>query len=228
MQRYKGIYVIGTSHIANESVKEVEKVIKRIKPYIVALELDQKRFTMLMSGKKRKAKVADISRLGVKGFLFNSIGAWVERRLSKVTGIAPGSEMKRAAECAREIGANIALIDQDIDVTLRKVSARMRIREKLRMISDVVTGVLLKRGNVGIDLKKVPDEKIIREMTEKVRERYPSLYQVLIVERNEVMGKALYKLMKMKDEEKIVAVVGAGHEREVLEVVKKEEKRELK
>lgn len=223
MQRHKNLRVIGTSHIAIESVQEVQKVIKELKPRVVALELDQTRLHALLSGKKKRPSIADVRKVGVKGFLFNLLGAWIEKKLGKIVSTPPGSEMRAAVAAAREEGATIALIDQDIHITLKKLSKSITLKEKVRFARDLLIGARGKWGEERIDLRRVPDEKVIKGVTERVKKEYPSVYRVLIKERDEVMAKNLYKLMRMYEGKVIVAVVGAGHEAEIVEIIKRME-----
>ena len=118
MQRYKNIVIIGTSHISIESIKEVEAEIRKIEPEVVALELDRRRFLGLFA-KKRHISLKDIKHMGIKGFLFNSLGYYIEKKLGKLVGVAPGSEMKKAVQIAKELNCKIALIDQDVSITLK-------------------------------------------------------------------------------------------------------------
>ena len=57
-------------------------------------------------------------------------------------------------------------------------------------------------------------------MTDHVKKYYPSIYLTLIKERNEYMAKALYKLITINPDKTILAVVGAGHEEEIIRLVK--------
>jgi len=52
-------------------------------------------------------------------------------------------------------------------------------------------------------------------MTRELGKRYPNIYRVLIAERNVVMAKNLFAIMKNYPEDTIVAVMGAGHVDEV-------------
>ena len=122
MIHYKNLYIVGTSHISPQSLKQVEYILLKIRPEIIALELDRKRLPALLGQKKKSLKLSDIRKVGLKGFLFNLIGAYAEKRLGKITGIKPGSEMKKAIEIAKSLGSKIALIDQDIEITLKTVS----------------------------------------------------------------------------------------------------------
>jgi pheromone shutdown-related protein TraB len=219
MYTYKNLNIIGTSHVAIQSIKEVEQVILDIKPNIVAIELDPKRFQSLIHKKKTKLRLRDIQKVGFKGFLFNALGAWIENKLGKSVGILPGSEMKKAVETAYKIKADLALIDQDIEITLKKLSQTLTWKEKFRFLIDILKSLFAK-NKIKFDLTKVPDEKTIKMLTNQVRKRYPSFYKVLIKDRNFFMAKALYNLMIKDTNKKIVAVVGAGHEKDLISIIK--------
>jgi len=220
--RYKNLTIIGTSHIAKQSLDEVKEAIEEGKPEMVALELDRKRLYSLMSSKKAgKIRIYDIFRVGFKGFLFSLIGAWAEKKLGEYVGVTPGSEMKQAVKLAKKNNIKLALIDQDIEVTLRRLSKSLTWKEKLNFIVDVFKAIILRKKEVEFDLRTVPDKKIIDKLISKVKKRYPNIYNVLVKERNEVMAKKLVKLMKAKEESKILAIVGAGHEDEIVSLIKK-------
>ncbi len=217
MQRYKNLTIVGTSHIAIQSIKEVEEVILKVKPGIVALELDKLRFNALIYKKKKKLNLRDIKKIGLKGFLFNAVGAWIEKKLGKIVGVSPGTEMKKAVKIAYKVKSDISLIDQDISRTLKRLSQEITWREKLRFVLEVITG-FFKRPKLKMDLTKVPSQKIIKKLTSKLKRQYPSVHKVLVKERNEIMAKNLYKLMSTGKE--IVAIIGVGHEEEIIRLIK--------
>jgi len=223
MNIYKNLTIVGTSHIAIESINEVKAVILKEKPDIVALELDRPRFRALISGKKGKVSVYDIKRIGLNGYIFSLIGAYAERKLGEIVGVKPGEEMLKAAETAKEVGARIALIDQNIEITLKRFSKSITIKEKLRFVLDIVKNVI-KKPEIRFDLEKVPEKDIIFELLNEVKKKYPNVYSVLVEERNKIMAKDLYTLMQKY---KVVAVVGAGHEDEIIEEIKCLEKKRL-
>lgn len=204
------IYLIGTSHIARESVQQVKETIEKIRPRIVAVELDAKRFTALMS-KKRKISWKDVRYLGVKGFLFNLVGAAIERKLGKLVRTPPGSEIKAATESARQVNARIALIDRDIALTLKSLTRGLTWKEKFRFVKEVFLAMINKAPKMQFDLQKVPDTELILKLTTELKKKYPSAYRSLITERDEHMAKVLNKISMSYPQEKIVAVVGAGH-----------------
>ena len=222
MKSFNNLTVIGTSHISKQSIKDAQESIELLNPNIVALELDIARFNALLSKKKPKLKLSLIKELGIKGFIFAVIGSWVEKKLGKMVGTTPGSEMKAAAKLALAKNLKIALIDQDIRITIKNLFKYLTWKEKWNFIKDLFLG-LLGFGEVErFDLSKVPEKAIIDKMIVRVKKRYPSFHKALIEERNIFMAKALYNLMENNKDVKILAIVGAGHEDEIINLIKKE------
>jgi pheromone shutdown protein TraB len=99
-------------------------------------------------------------------------------------------------------------------------------KERWHFIVDLFKGLVLRKTDIEpFDLRKVPDEKLIKKMVRKVKKRYPAFYKALIKERNEFMAKNLYRLMTQFKEKQILAIVGAGHEKEMIRLIKKEGER---
>lgn len=219
---YSNLTIVGTSHIAKQSLEEVETAIEDKKPDIIALELDRNRLYSLFK-KPGKIRIYDIKRVGIKGFLFSLIGAWAEKKLGNMVGVSPGSEMKRAVVLARKKGIKIALIDQEIEITLKRFSKSLTWKEKWNFIMDIFKGIFGKKDALGMefDLTKVPSKEIIKKLIAKVKERYPNVYKVLIEERNFVMADNLKRIMEKNPDKKILAIMGAGHEEEILDLIKK-------
>ena len=217
---YKNLMVIGTSHIAKQSLEDVKNAIEGWKPNIVALELDKRRLYSLFR-KPGKIRIYDIKRIGIKGFIFSLIGAWAEKKLGNMVGVAPGSEMKNAVRLARKNNIKIALIDQDIEITLKRFSKSLTWKEKWNFFADILKAIFARKGVIEFDLTKVPSKKVIKKLVDKVKERYPNVYKVLIEERNEVMANNLHKIMSEYPDKKILAIIGAGHEDDILELIKK-------
>ena len=215
---YRNLHLLGTSHIAKESVQAVEREITAIRPAAIALELDPGRLAGLL-GKRQRMRMRDVFHVGIKGFLFALIGAWAERKLGKVVGISPGAEMLAAVQLAREQQIPLHLIDQDIAVTLRKISREFSWRERWRLFVDIVLAPFRGKSMLQkyqIDLRKVPAEQAIVRLLADVKSRYPNLYRVLITERNAVMAHRLSRLMSQHPQQGILGIVGAGHVTDII------------
>jgi len=222
MQTYKNLVLIGTSHIARQSIEEVEAAIRKIKPEIVSLELDKARFHALMNKEVGRLKLSHVRIIGFKGYLFAKFGEFAERKLGNFVGVSPGSEMVKAAEMGKENGCKIALIDQNIEITLKNFSKELSWKEKFNFFVDLIKGLFLKNKNIKINLNKVPDKEVVKELLSIVKKRYPNFYKVLVEDRNKFMAKKLFVLMK--NYKSILGVIGAGHEEEIIEEIKKLEK----
>ncbi|MFT4305110.1 MAG: TraB/GumN family protein [Candidatus Woesearchaeota archaeon] len=224
---FKNLKIIGTSHISKHSMKEVENEINNLNPFIVAVELDKQRLDALMNeGKKSSISFKSIKEIGFKGFFFALIANYVSKKLGKLVGVTPGSDMKHAVIIASKNKIKVSLIDQDIKITLRRISKFLTWKERFRFVADIFNGIFFKKKQMkkynleNFDLNKVPDEKLIEKLISYVEKRYPSLYKVIIHERNIVMSKRLIVIMKKNPEQNILAVVGAGHKKGMLKLIK--------
>lgn len=218
MIKFGNLTVIGTSHVSMDSIKEVERVLLEVKPEIIAVELDLPRFKALLSPQKRKLSLSDVRHFGLKGFLFNLVGAWAEKKIGDIVGVSPGSEMLKAISISKQLNADIALIDQDISITINRLIKSITWGECFRFVFDLIKGFFVRKPVVDFDLRKVPPKEVIDKLISKVKKDYPSFYRVLIGERNVYMSKNLYNLLSLN--KKIVAVVGAGHEEELIDLIK--------
>lgn len=219
--QYENLILLGTSHIAKQSIEEVKHAISSYKPKIVAIELDKSRLISLLS-ENRKTRISDIVKIGVKGYIFSLIGAWAEKKMGSMVGVKPGTEMITAYNLAKKNNIPVALIDQDIRITLKRFSKKLTWKEKFRFVGDIFRN-FFKRKKIPFDLTKVPDEKIIKKLTNELKKRYPNVHQVLVEERNVYMAKQLAKLSK--NDGLILAVMGAGHLKEILDLIIKEKKK---
>ena len=104
---------------------------------------------------------------------------------------------------------------------MKRFSKSLTWKEKRNFFADIIKAIFARKNVIEFDLTKVPDKKTIKKLVRKVKERYPSIYNVLIEERNHVMANNLKKIMEMHPDKKILAVVGAGHEEDILNLIKK-------
>lgn len=226
--------IIGTSHIASESVREVQRTIAKLQPDIVALELDHARYHALTTKQK---KGFGLPKVGFGGLLFYVIGGTIQKLLGKYVNMQPGAEMLAAIKATRKLRkekeVSLCLIDQDIQVTLRRFSNQVGWKEYRRIFTDIFRGIFLRKKvmreigiDENIDLTKVPAQELIKKLMLQLKRRYPGMYKVLVEERNIVMARRLQEIMAQHPGKTIVAVVGAGHEEGMEEILK--EKEEIK
>jgi len=213
------IVLVGTSHIAEESIKNVAAVIEQFKPCIVGVELDKPRFYSLVHEKEQTSSFSwqNIKAFGVKGYIFAVVASAISKKLAKIVGTKPGDDMLSAIKTAKKHELTIALLDQPINITLKRFSQTLSWKEKLNFFVDIVRGIVFPKreaeryGLKKFDLKKVPPEQVIVKMLEFVKFRYPNIYRVLIEERNIYMARKIKQFQQKYPNTVIVAAIGAGH-----------------
>jgi len=130
----------------------------------------------------------------------------------------PGEEMLTAIKLAKKYKLKIALIDQPIQITFKRLSKNITFKEKFRFVVDILASLISQKKRIKIDLTKVPEKNLIKRMIKEVKMRYPNVYKTLIYERNIYMAQQLTQLLQSN--KKILAIVGAGHEDELLRLIK--------
>jgi pheromone shutdown protein TraB len=217
------IRIVGTSHIATQSAKRIKHAYDELQPDIVCIELDRDRLHALLekaAGKKEgRLPLSMIRQVGATGYLFALVARYVQRKLGNVMNVQPGVDMLEAVKLARDNGKELKLVDQHIQITMRRLSQRFTFREKLRVVWDVISAPLSKK-KVSFDLRDVPDSKVLEQLMALVKDRYPSIYDVLIIERNIVMARNMDALVRRNPGKKFLLVIGAGHEEDLRERLK--------
>ncbi len=218
--------ILGTSHIAKESIEAVKTYIATEHPTHVAIELDAQRLRLLLEKPKGKRSFSDIRRIGVTGYLFAMMGSYIAKKLGEKTGVMPGDEMLAAFHAAKKQGAQIILIDQNIMITLQRFSRFITFREKMRFACDLLRALFMPKrelellGIKELDLSKVPSKELITKLIARIKVRYPNVYRVIIAERDRHMAAVLKHLAGQHPDAHILAVVGAGHEEGMENILK--------
>jgi len=207
------IKIIGTAHISKESIEKVEKIIREEKPDIVAVELCEARYKALTE--EREIPVLElIKQKRVMVFLANVLLSFLQRKMGEEVGVEPGKEMLRAIEVAKELDIEVALIDRDIRITLKRALSKMGFFEKLKLIKELILAYGVKKEEIEKELEKVDKEEELSNILEDFKTLAPKVYEVLVKERDAYMASKLLELdVSEKHPTKIVAIVGAGHKK---------------
>lgn len=220
------IILVGTAHISKDSIAEVKEAIENYKPDIVAVELCKRRYDSII--KKDQWENTPITQLLKSNnaylMLAQTFLGSIQRKLGKDYGVEPGSEMIAAMDEAKKYNLDVALVDRDITITLKRAWHKMGIREKFRLTWEFIKAIMGydEEELEELDLKKLMDQDVISSLMEEFGEIAPSVTNVLIHERDEYIAKKIYDESKKG---KVLAVIGAGH---VRGINKQLEKNDLK
>lgn len=224
------VLLVGTAHVSKDSVEQVRNLIAETRPEIVAVELCEPRYKVLLD--KRKWEQTPLTKL-IKGdqpyfFLGQSFMAMMQRSLGEELGVEPGSEMLAAIRAAKDVGAEIALVDRKIAVTLKRAWNKMSLREKFRIFRELLYGFFgVSEMSEEIDIEMLKRQDIITEMMEELGKMAPKAKEVLVDERDAYIAGKLKKLAAENPGKSILAVVGAGHLNGLVENLKREEEPDL-
>lgn len=136
------VTVLGTAHVSEVSVREVEDAVANNHPDVVAVELDEGRYRQLQGETPDDLEPGDLLKGNtVFQFLAYWMLSYTQTRLGERFDIEPGADMMAAVETAQGLGIDIALVDRDIQTTIQRFWARMSLLEKLRMAGALAFGV---------------------------------------------------------------------------------------
>jgi pheromone shutdown-related protein TraB len=206
------IILVGTAHISQDSVDEVKQTIEKYKPDIVAVELCKRRYESITEKDKwENTPVTQLLKSNNAYFvLAQTFLSSIQRKLGKDYGVEPGSEMIAACQEAKKHSLDIALVDRDISITLKRAWRKMGFREKFRVFWEFIKAMVGydEEELEDLDLKELMKEDVITALMKEFSDIAPSASNVLITERDKYIAKKIYDESKKG---KVVAVVGAGH-----------------
>lgn len=208
-QDNRTIYLVGTAHVSDASVQEVQQVIEQVQPDVVCIELCQARYNALTSDAAWKnLDVFKVIREGKTLFLLANlaIGAY-QRRIGQELGVKPGAELLAAAEKAKDVGARIELIDCDIHVTLKRTWANLGFWDKAGLLGAIIESVFSREKVSATDIENLKQQAHLSEMLNEFAKEMPKIKKPLIDERDQYLASGV----NLAEGKKIVVVVGAAH-----------------
>ncbi len=221
--------IVGTAHISEKSVDSVREMIYEKRPEIVAIELDIGRYQKLLdesNGIVREEKMDLKSMLKSSNLIVTIVTAFLshtQRKMGDDVGVKPGSEMLEAAKIAQEVNADVALIDRNIQITLKRTINGMSLKEKLTFLWELMVSYFSgddeEEDSFQEEIEKLKQEDTIAEVMGYFKEASPGGYNALVHERDAYMA---YNL-KSLEENNVVAVVGAGHKKGILKFLEEPE-----
>jgi len=201
--------IVGTAHISRQSADLVKEVIIKELPDTVCIELDEKRFKAL--SEKNRWENLDLKTIirekQLSTLLMNLVLASYQKKLGEKLGVTPGTELLEAANTAKELNLPIELCDREVRITLRRSWKLMSLWQKIKFLTSGLAGLFEKQELTEEKLTELRSKDVLSEMMEELGKAMPVLKRVLIDERDTFLAEK----MKRTEGKKIVAVVGAGH-----------------
>lgn len=237
------VHLLGTAHVSTESAETAGLLVRSTKPNAVFVELDLKRVQKVLplpkSGQLDESSgptsnpssstfnpIASIQQKAIDSSA-NVVGNALRGLYKKLEneGIDAGQEFAAAIKEGLAQGATIVLGDQDVDVTLRRLTRALTRTNWSKLLSadESVMNELLPAESRKIftdDLSNFsPDQfrstvelvktrENVRKIMAVVQDTAPEIYMAMVGERDAYMADGLNRLEPFNT---IVAVVGLAH-----------------
>ena len=205
----ENLRLLGTAHVATASVEAVRKQISEWQPDIVAVELCQSRYAALTNERRldKEGLLKVIKEGKAPLVLIQSLLAAEQRRIGLDEGQQPGAELLAAVNAAEEADLEVALVDRDIQTTLRRAWKKMRLKEKVGLLWALISDEEDEDEEINLETM-LADKDLLTSLMEDLRELSPGAGTVLIDERDEYISR---EITKVRGKGKVLAVLGAGH-----------------
>jgi len=210
----KEVYLVGTAHVSKESVDDVRTSIEQLRPDTICVELCKARYTTLTQKDlwqkmdifkiiKEKKAVFLLAQLILTSFY---------RRLGQKLGIQPGAEMIEAIKLAEKNKAQLVLADRDIDITLKRVWGYLGFWNKLKLMMHVTMALFSKEEVDWSNIESLKQKDQLEAIMVEFADKFPEIKRRLIDERDTYLAQKI----RAATGKTIVAVVGAGHVKGIL------------
>ncbi|KAI5346995.1 hypothetical protein L3X38_014874 [Prunus dulcis] len=229
----EAIWLVGTTHISQDSALEVERVVRAVKPDNVVVELCRSRAGIMYAnasmdgeaGQQLRSNMFSLTGTGFFGAVGRSINlggqtalalrvllAVFSSKISSETNRPFGDEFRAARKVSEEVGAQIVLGDRPIEITLERAWNSLNWTEKLSLVASVVRGITSPSDMSQKNLKEssASDDGTF-QLYEQLSSSYPSLLQPLIHERDTYLAWSLKRSKAVNKSKRVVGVIGKGH-----------------
>ncbi|MGH8061605.1 MAG: TraB/GumN family protein [Pseudoxanthomonas sp.] len=212
--------LLGTAHVSKASVDAVVAAIAGGNYDAVAVELDAQRLQALNDPDAlAKLDLVKVIRDGKVALFAANLGlAAYQRRLAEQLDIEPGAELKAAANAAKERNLALHLIDRDVGLTFKRISAKLGFIGRIKLGTGLVTS-LFGDDEVGEEeIENLKQGDMLESSFGEFAKQSPALFAALIDERDQYMAARLRQIEAVPQADhvtgkpyEVLAVVGAGH-----------------
>ncbi len=189
------IVIVGVAHVIDLR-HEIERIIVRRDPDIVAVELDYGRYMALKN---------NLNGTGRMPYMYRKMSE-MQRSIADMLGTDVGQEMLTAVEIANLFGKEVAFVDMDAGEIARLIRKEMSLREKFRIYSSIIFAPFSRKKVSREDIEELLENE--DKYIAYVREKFPGLSRALFDRREEHMASALLSLEKRGS---VMVFVGDGH-----------------
>ncbi|WP_061248116.1 TraB/GumN family protein [Leptospira alstonii] len=215
------VTILGTAHISQKSIDEVQRIIREEKPDTVCVELCNSRMRSVQDSDHWNK--LDIFKVFKERKMYLLLSSLILSAFQKKLGrgsIRPGDEMRMAIGEGEKIGAKIVPIDREVSITLKRAWWNIGIFSRLFLLSALLTSLFVKEDISEEKIEEMKSEDVLKDLFSQLPKRYESIKNVIIDERDSYLAQKIRD--SAKEGKKVFAVVGAGHLQGIMNHVQEE------
>jgi pheromone shutdown-related protein TraB len=209
----KELVLLGTAHVSEQSVTQVEDYIRDFEPDKVLIELDSQRYNTLRKDNQfQELDLFKAIRQKQLPFLMAQfVLSFLQRKLAPNQENKPGQEFLRAIEIAEKKGIEVVLIDRNIKTTLLRSWRSLSLWKKIKFFSSLL--VWDDAALSSEEIEKLKQNDLLNEYLDQFSQELPELKKTVIDERDTYMTYHIQNNLGTKS----LAIIGAGHARGILQ-----------
>jgi len=206
------LVVLGTAHVSEASVAEVERIITKWNPDTICVELCESRLKSIQDPNYlTKLDIFKVFRERKMWLVFsNLILSSFQKRLGGGKS-KPGDELRRAVDLATKLGKKLQCVDREIQVTLKRAWATVGFISKSLLVSILFSSLLVKEELSSQKIEEMKTEDALKDLFSQLPSRYDSIKRVILDERDRYLAEKIRREALKLKKGKVFAVVGAGH-----------------
>jgi pheromone shutdown-related protein TraB len=205
--------LLGTAHVSRVSALKVRRLIESGEYDAVAVELCRSRFGALTDPKSlSQMDLFSVIRQGRVYMVVASLAlSAYQQRLADQFGIEPGAEQRMALRLAQERGLPVLLIDREIGVTLRRISAGLNWWKRYSLFVGLIAAMLTTEDVTEDEVERLKEGDVLETAFAEFAQDRRDLYVPLIEERDRYMAARLRVESGRSGARRVLAVIGVGH-----------------
>lgn len=205
--------LLGTAHVSRISAEHVQMMIQTGDYDAVAVELCRSRFSALMDPRSlaQMDLFSVIRQNRVYMVVANLVLSAYQQRLADQFGIEPGAEQRMALRLAQERDLPILLIDREIGITLKRISANLGWWKRYSLFTGLLVSIVTSNEVTEEEVERLKEGDVLETTFAEFATDRSDLYVPLIEERDRYMAAKLRGEVARLGVKRVLAVVGVGH-----------------
>lgn len=204
--------LLGTAHVSKASAEAVAAEIADGDYDCVAIELCGGRHRALADPTALASlDLYQVIRQGQAPMITATLalGAF-QARIAEQLGTEPGAEMRAAIDGTRARGIELALIDRDVGVTLKRIYRNVPWWKRAYLFSGLLASVLAPEEIDADGVERLKQDDLLEATFAQFAARAPAIYEPLVAERDRYMSARIEQLVA-DGRRRILVVIGAAH-----------------